>query len=187
LQNPIFITGHKNPDTDSICAAIAYSEYKRKKGFNAIPVRLGEINRETQFVLKYFSVDVPIYKDNLKTQVSELAPYKEQIEAAQRLEQERQIAEKKESLKTLALKGGYITKEELETSETIKQLIENLDEKGIKAEIAERVIKKLDSEPATKVETSETHIESASANISDSDDDPVDKTSFMSARLNNKK
>lgn len=72
MQNTIYITGHKNPDTDSICAAIAYSEYKRKKGYPAVPVRLGDLNRETQFVLKYFSVDIPIYKNNIKTQVSDL-------------------------------------------------------------------------------------------------------------------
>lgn len=72
MQNTIYITGHKNPDTDSICAAIAYSEYKRKKGYQAVPVRLGEINRETQFVLKYFSVEVPVYKNNIKVQVSDL-------------------------------------------------------------------------------------------------------------------
>lgn len=72
MHNTIYITGHKNPDTDSICAAIAYSEYKRKKGYHSIPVRLGELSRETQFVLKYFSVEVPIIKNNIKTQVSDL-------------------------------------------------------------------------------------------------------------------
>lgn len=72
MHNPIYITGHKNPDTDSICAVIAYSEYKRKKGQDSIPVRLGDISRETLFVLKYFSVEIPIYINNIKTQVSDL-------------------------------------------------------------------------------------------------------------------
>lgn len=72
MQNTIYISGHKNPDTDSICAAIAYSEYKRKKGDHSIPVRLGEINRETQFILKYFDVGVPAFKADIKTQVSDL-------------------------------------------------------------------------------------------------------------------
>lgn len=72
MQNTIYISGHKNPDTDSICAAIAYSEYKRKKGEHSIPVRLGEINRETQFILKYFAVEVPAFKADIKTQVSDL-------------------------------------------------------------------------------------------------------------------
>ena len=48
----MYITGHKNPDSDSICAALAYAEYKNANGgINAIPVRLGEINRETKFIL----------------------------------------------------------------------------------------------------------------------------------------
>ncbi|MCX7710840.1 MAG: putative manganese-dependent inorganic diphosphatase [Clostridia bacterium] len=72
MQNTIYITGHKNPDTDSICAAIAYSEYKKKKGLDTIPLRLGEVNRETQFVLKYFGVDVPSIMMDVKTQVSDL-------------------------------------------------------------------------------------------------------------------
>ena len=45
---PIHITGHKHPDTDSICSAIAYAELKRKLGYNAIACRLGEVNHETR-------------------------------------------------------------------------------------------------------------------------------------------
>lgn len=73
MQSVVYITGHKNPDTDSICSAIAYAEYKNKKGFECVPVRLGEVNRETQFVLKYFNVDVPKKMTDVKTQVSDLA------------------------------------------------------------------------------------------------------------------
>jgi manganese-dependent inorganic pyrophosphatase len=63
-QEKIYIVGHKNPDTDSICASIAYAFILRKKGKNAISVRTGEINPETKFVLKYFKLDIPeILKD----------------------------------------------------------------------------------------------------------------------------
>ncbi|MBU9720806.1 MULTISPECIES: manganese-dependent inorganic pyrophosphatase [Bacillaceae] len=55
----ILIFGHKNPDTDSICSAIAYAELKTKLGVNVEPVRLGEINGETQYALDYFKVDAP--------------------------------------------------------------------------------------------------------------------------------
>lgn len=72
MDNIIYVTGHKNPDSDSICAAIAYADYKRKLGYNAVPVRLGELNRETQFVLQYFEVDPPEYLSTVKTQVSDL-------------------------------------------------------------------------------------------------------------------
>jgi manganese-dependent inorganic pyrophosphatase len=72
MEDVSYITGHKNPDTDSICAAIAYAELKRKLGFKAIPVRLGNINRETQFVLEYFGVQLPEYLYSVRTQVSDL-------------------------------------------------------------------------------------------------------------------
>lgn len=72
MKDIIYITGHKNPDTDSICSAIAYSELKRKLGHNAVAKRLGDINRETEFVLKYFRIDVPELLHTVKTQVSDL-------------------------------------------------------------------------------------------------------------------
>ncbi len=55
----IFVVGHKNPDTDSICSAIAYAELKKSLGVDAIAARQGEINPETAFVLEKFGVDVP--------------------------------------------------------------------------------------------------------------------------------
>jgi manganese-dependent inorganic pyrophosphatase len=72
MEEVIYITGHKNPDTDSICASIAYAELKKKFGIPAIPVRIGEINRETKFVLKYFGVRIPDYLESVKTQISDL-------------------------------------------------------------------------------------------------------------------
>ncbi len=55
----IFVVGHKNPDTDSICSAIAYAELKKSLGTDAKAVRQGEINPETAFVLEKFGIDVP--------------------------------------------------------------------------------------------------------------------------------
>lgn len=55
----ILVFGHKNPDTDTICSAIAYAELKKELGFNVEAVRLGEINSETQYALDYFKVDAP--------------------------------------------------------------------------------------------------------------------------------
>jgi manganese-dependent inorganic pyrophosphatase len=73
VKNIIYINGHKNPDTDSICAAISYAEFKNKTGKTlAIPIRLGEINRETQFILNYFNVDEPELVTTVKTQISDL-------------------------------------------------------------------------------------------------------------------
>lgn len=73
MKDIVYILGHKNPDTDSICASIAYSEFKNKvSDITTVPVRLGELNRETQFVLNYFGVQVPLFIETVKTQISDL-------------------------------------------------------------------------------------------------------------------
>lgn len=71
-KDTVYIFGHKNPDTDSICAAIAYAELKRKLGIDAEPLRLGDINLETKFVLNYFDIKAPDLLHTVKTQVSDL-------------------------------------------------------------------------------------------------------------------
>lgn len=53
------IFGHKNPDTDTICSAIAYADLKNELGMDVEPVRLGTINEETQFALDQFQAEVP--------------------------------------------------------------------------------------------------------------------------------
>ncbi|ATY30363.1 manganese-dependent inorganic pyrophosphatase [Bacillus velezensis] len=55
----ILIFGHQNPDTDTICSAIAYADLKNKLCFNAEPVRLGQVNGETQYALDYFKQESP--------------------------------------------------------------------------------------------------------------------------------
>jgi len=72
MEDIIYIIGHKNPDTDSICSVIAYSELKKKLGIKAVSGRLGDINRETEFVLRYFGIDVPELIYTVKTRVSDL-------------------------------------------------------------------------------------------------------------------
>ena len=72
MEDLVFIFGHKNPDTDSVCAAIGYADLKRRRGVPAVPVRLGDISRETKFVLDFFEVPEPLYLDTVKRQVSDL-------------------------------------------------------------------------------------------------------------------
>ena len=73
MKETIYITGHKNPDSDSICSALAYAEYKNADGnINAIPVRLGEINRETKFILDYFGVEQPMLLETVRLSVEDL-------------------------------------------------------------------------------------------------------------------
>lgn len=73
MKDIIYVSGHKNPDSDSICAAIGYAEFKNKTGsLTAIPVRLGDINRETNFILNYFGAEAPKFIETVKLQVSDL-------------------------------------------------------------------------------------------------------------------
>lgn len=58
-MSKVFVTGHKNPDTDSICSALSYAALKQAQGVEAVAVRLGEVNKETQYALDYFQVDAP--------------------------------------------------------------------------------------------------------------------------------
>jgi manganese-dependent inorganic pyrophosphatase len=55
----LLVFGHKNPDTDTICSAIAYADLKKQLGLNAEPVRLGEVNGETQYALDTFKFEAP--------------------------------------------------------------------------------------------------------------------------------
>ncbi|WP_024866638.1 putative manganese-dependent inorganic diphosphatase [Butyrivibrio sp. FCS014] len=72
-NRPVFVIGHKNPDTDSICAAITYANLKNKVfGGNYIACRAGHLNEETQFVLSHFDVAVPAYIKDVRTQVRDM-------------------------------------------------------------------------------------------------------------------
>lgn len=53
------IVGHKNPDTDTICSAIAYQKFLKFKNIDSQAFALGHINNETKFVLNYFKVKMP--------------------------------------------------------------------------------------------------------------------------------
>ena len=72
-ENKIYIIGHKNPDTDSICSAIAYADIKNRtcKG-KYIPKRAGALNEETSFVLDYFQTSIPGYLPDVRTQVKDM-------------------------------------------------------------------------------------------------------------------
>ena len=72
-NRPVIVIGHKNPDTDSICAAITYANLKSKiTGDEYIACRAGHLNEETQFVLSHFDVEVPAYIKDVRTQVRDM-------------------------------------------------------------------------------------------------------------------
>ncbi len=66
------IFGHKTPDTDSVCSAIALSWLKNQLNEPSVPFILGNINKETEFVLNYFNVDTPQVLENVKIQLKDL-------------------------------------------------------------------------------------------------------------------
>lgn len=70
---PVYVIGHKNPDTDSICSAVAYAELKNLLyGGGYCAARAGQINQETQYVLNYFQTQAPIYVADVMTDVSDI-------------------------------------------------------------------------------------------------------------------
>ena len=73
MKEVVYVSGHRNPDTDSICSAIAYSYLlKAINRYNAMPVRLGKVNRETEYVLKRFDVEIPVLLKTVKQKVEDL-------------------------------------------------------------------------------------------------------------------
>ncbi|GAF66911.1 manganese-dependent inorganic pyrophosphatase [Bacillus sp. TS-2] len=68
----VLIFGHKNPDTDTICSAIAYAHLKNQLGIKAEAVRLGEINGETEYALKTFSAEPPRLVETVSNETSEV-------------------------------------------------------------------------------------------------------------------
>lgn len=73
-EEKIYVIGHKNPDTDSICSAIACAYLKNQLSLSNkyVPCRAGQINEETEFVLKEFHHKPPHYMPNVGLQVSDM-------------------------------------------------------------------------------------------------------------------
>ncbi|OLS40345.1 manganese-dependent inorganic pyrophosphatase [Bacillus sp. MRMR6] len=66
----VLIFGHKNPDTDTICSAIAYADLKKQLGYDVEPVRLGQINGETQYALEHFNATTPRLVETVANEVN---------------------------------------------------------------------------------------------------------------------
>ncbi|MDD7403260.1 MAG: putative manganese-dependent inorganic diphosphatase [Butyribacter sp.] len=73
ISYAINVIGHINPDTDSLCSAIAYAHLKREiTGQNYVARRAGQINAESKFVLDYFQAEIPDYVGDIRTQVMDI-------------------------------------------------------------------------------------------------------------------
>ena len=71
-DNRIYVTGHKNPHADSVAAAIAYAEYKKAQGYDAIPCVLGKINKESQYLLDRFGFEKPLFLETAQVRLDEV-------------------------------------------------------------------------------------------------------------------
>src|SRR5579862_4503513 len=72
-MNEIFVIGHRNPDTDAICSAIGYAEFKRRTGTpEAVAARCGDTNDRIDFVLNTFGVPAPRFVANVSTKISDV-------------------------------------------------------------------------------------------------------------------
>jgi len=78
-MDSVLVLGHKNPDTDSICSAIAYAELKNKLGQQSKAVRLGQLSRETEFVLNHFNLEAPELINTVRPQISDLTHLEKEV------------------------------------------------------------------------------------------------------------
>lgn len=73
----IYVVGHRNPDTDSICSALAYAQLRRSQGVSGVQAaRAGNINQQTQFVLDELTIDVPILLSDVHPRIKDVVTEK---------------------------------------------------------------------------------------------------------------
>ena len=73
MNNSVYVIGHKNPDTDSICSVIGYAAYLNQLDSDRfIPARCGDLNPETSFVLSHFSVEPPVFIESVEPTVADI-------------------------------------------------------------------------------------------------------------------
>lgn len=72
MNDSVFVVGHKNPDSDSICSALAYAHMKNECGVPAIACRLGPLNEETKYVLKRFNIENPLLIKDARSQLKDI-------------------------------------------------------------------------------------------------------------------
>src|SRR5882672_8517377 len=72
-MNEVYVIGHRNPDTDAICSALGYAEFKRRTGMpEAVAARCGDTNDRIDFVLKTFGVAPPRFVSDVSPKVRDV-------------------------------------------------------------------------------------------------------------------
>lgn len=123
-----YVIGHKKPDTDSICASISYSYLKNKLGWTTEPRVLGNINKETKFVLDYFKVEEPHYLNDVKVQIKNMSYLKDAY-----INEHTSIAKTFEELQKLGVTGLPLVDEnnKLKGYINVKEMAKNIIEGDI--------------------------------------------------------
>ena len=75
-MNKLYVFGHAKPDTDSIASAIVFARLQKALGIDAVAYKLGEVNKETKYVLDKFGVKEPKYLNDVKLQLKDLDYHK---------------------------------------------------------------------------------------------------------------
>lgn len=86
----ILVYGHRNPDSDAICTAIAYAELRNltnKKDEKAVAVRIGDVNEETKYALNYINVEAPRYVENVAGKKIIMVDHNERTQTADGFEE----------------------------------------------------------------------------------------------------
>ena len=82
MKDTIYVIGHKNPDSDSICSAITYTDLMNRTGHHAIACRQGPLNEETKFILKRFNQENPLLLKDARAMVKDITIDKPSVIAA---------------------------------------------------------------------------------------------------------
>ncbi len=72
MNETIYVTGHRHPDSDAICAAITYADLLNRTGKKAIACRQGPLNEETKFILKRFGLENPLLKTDARARICDI-------------------------------------------------------------------------------------------------------------------
>ena len=86
IQGPIYVTGHKSPDSDTVGSAIAYAALLRALGYDAQPVVLGSVNHETQYILDAAKLDAPPLLEDASGCTVALVDHSEYLQSADGLQ-----------------------------------------------------------------------------------------------------
>lgn len=72
MNEKIYVTGHRHPDSDAICAAITYADLLNHLGKTAVACRQGPLNEETKFILKRFGLENPLLMTDARAKIRDI-------------------------------------------------------------------------------------------------------------------